>query len=86
MKSSYTAVRALTQSSSEIFTVLCIIPDISNLDTFIGDETGYIPHYTVISHCSVSGFLGTDPVKIMTSFMQEGCFFTLPRTYVFLES
>ena len=39
---------ALLQSQSQCYTVLVIIPDISNLYIFIGVKAGYMAHYVNI--------------------------------------
>ena len=60
--SSYTAVHALIQSYC--YTVLVIIPGISNLYTFIGVEAGYIPHYVDIVRFNSKKFINSGHSRI----------------------
>ena len=46
------------------YTVLVIIPDISNLYTFIGVETGYIPHYVDIVRFNSKKFINSGHSRI----------------------
>ena len=61
MRFSYTALHVLIRY---IYMLLVVIPNISNLSTFVGVETDYIPHYVDIVGFNSKKFINSGNSRI----------------------